>query len=785
MCKKENQAPLIQSTTAHPPTIKTGETTQLTCNAIDPDGDQLTYSWSSSNGSFPIGKNENSISWKAPDEPGDNTISVKVNDGKDETSSSVKIVVEANPKLSVSATSINFETTDSVKTFKINNIGTGALSWSVSEELHWLTASPQSGETTTETDSTTLTVNRENLAPGSYNGIITLITNNGRKDIFVNMIVEEKPVLFIAPHSLAFGDSITTDTLLVKNTGNGSLFWMLSEEAAWLTMDNTTGFTAGETDKIAVVINRADLAPGNYSTTISVTSNGGNQEISVSMVVPENPILLLSKVNLTFDQFPDMDLFTIRNSGTGTLTWSITEDISWLTIDTISGSLTSGSHQVTVIINRKELAPGTYSGMLTVSSNGGSQNVEIALEIPEEPELAVIDSVLAFDMVKTQITFSIQNKGTGTLNWALSENLDWLTLDKTSGSSTTSSDVVTATVDRSDLPPGIYDGVIQVNSNGGNLAMQVTMLIPEEPELNVLSAPLLFDSSTKEVRFAIENSGTGILDWELTENLSWLRLSYISGSTSTEEPHEVVAYIDWNGLAGGTYSGVISVSSDGGNQEINVTMEVPDYTGTFVDSRDGNEYSWVRIGNQIWMAENMAYLPKVNAHSEGSHTEPFYYVMEYSGTNVNMAKTTDYFKTYGVLYNWTAAQVACPAGWHLPTDTEFRTLQNYLINSGYGFGGSGGDIAKSLAAKTNWNSNSFPGTPGNDPKTNNASGFSGLPGGDITNGATFAVGYNGYWYSATKTNNYISVWYLTATSTDFLRMGTGNFSAYNVRYIKD
>jgi len=51
--------------------------------------------------------------------------------------------------------------------------------------------------------------------------------------------------------------------------------------------------------------------------------------------------------------------------------------------------------------------------------------------------------------------------------------------------------------------------------------------------------------------------------------------------------------------------------------------------GFFVDIRDGNEYSTVRIGNQTWMAENLAFLPKIDRPDEGSKITERYYVYEY------------------------------------------------------------------------------------------------------------------------------------------------------------
>lgn len=150
---------------------------------------------------------------------------------------------------------------------------------------------------------------------------------------------------------------------------------------------------------------------------------------------------------------------------------------------------------------------------------------------------------------------------------------------------------------------------------------------------------------------------------------------------------------------------------------------------SFIDVRDGKEYEFVTIGTQIWMAENLSFLPSINHPAHGDQSNPCYYVHDYYGNNVDEAKSSAFYISDGVLYNWTAATKACPDGWHLPLIEEWEVLVTFLTENGYGYGGSGDDIGKSLASKMGWNETKILGTIGNNQETNNSSGFNAFPNG--------------------------------------------------------
>jgi uncharacterized protein (TIGR02145 family) len=159
-------------------------------------------------------------------------------------------------------------------------------------------------------------------------------------------------------------------------------------------------------------------------------------------------------------------------------------------------------------------------------------------------------------------------------------------------------------------------------------------------------------------------------------------------------------------------------------------------TGNFTDPRDGKTYKTVEIGTQTWMAENLAY-----------KVEKGCWAYDNNQSNV---------KTYGYLYDWKIAKEVCPSGWHLPSDSEWTILSDYLTSNGFGYEGSGNDIGKSLASISDWvstdNKLGSGGTVGNDQSSNNLSGFTAHPGGMYVVGLfPFFIGITseGNWWSST------------------------------------
>ena len=103
-------------------------------------------------------------------------------------------------------------------------------------------------------------------------------------------------------------------------------------------------------------------------------------------------------------------------------------------------------------------------------------------------------------------------------------------------------------------------------------------------------------------------------------------------------------------------------------------------------------YRTITVGTQTWLAENLAWLPAVNNPSDTSIQYGKYYVYGYSNKHpsVDSAKAATNYTRYGALYNWAAAQTACPVGWSLPETqdsqlafTRLLTESSTSLESGY------------------------------------------------------------------------------------------------------
>jgi uncharacterized protein (TIGR02145 family) len=183
---------------------------------------------------------------------------------------------------------------------------------------------------------------------------------------------------------------------------------------------------------------------------------------------------------------------------------------------------------------------------------------------------------------------------------------------------------------------------------------------------------------------------------------------------------------------------------------------------TLLADIDGNVYKVVTIGTQVWMAENLK-ATKFNDSSDirlAADNTAWYQALSPGYCWFNNDKDT-FGNIYGALYNWFAISTSfngnkniCPTGWHVPTEAEWKAMENYLIANNYNYDGTttGDKIAKSLASTIYWQSSTNQGAVGNTdyPEKRNMTGFTALPAGDRQiNGLYWGFGTNAVWWNST------------------------------------
>ena len=194
----------------------------------------------------------------------------------------------------------------------------------------------------------------------------------------------------------------------------------------------------------------------------------------------DSPGLVTSADELNFDSTKTELTFTIASRTSDEIDWTAVWSQDWLDLDITSGTASTDTDEVRVSVIRSGLETGSYTGLINIESQYNSPLVSVAMDVPSQPTLAVSRDRLLFRYSLTDLDFNITNSGPGTLTWNITEDINWLELSTTGGTTTTETDLITATVDRSGLDPDEYSGYIYITSDGGDSDILTVMNVPWE-----------------------------------------------------------------------------------------------------------------------------------------------------------------------------------------------------------------------------------------------------------------------------------------------------------------
>lgn len=205
------------------------------------------------------------------------------------------------------------------------------------------------------------------------------------------------------------GNNASPETLTIANIGDvgSTLVYTITLSDPFLSsIDPDSGSVAqgAPTEEHELTFDLAALEPGEYSATITITdSNATNSprvipvQIVVHAIPEEIPEIELSETEFEHEfvagNAPDPDVFTVRNSGAGTLNYSISDNAAWLSVSPSSGSSAGEADTVTITYDTYALPAGDYTATITVSDPAASntpQTIAVSLTITAAPVASVL-----------------------------------------------------------------------------------------------------------------------------------------------------------------------------------------------------------------------------------------------------------------------------------------------------------------------------------------------------------------------------------------------------------
>ncbi len=324
------------------------------------------------------------------------------------------------------------------------------------------------------------------------------------------------PDVALAPAALQstqYANQLLTHTLAISNTGNATLHWTIGEAPAncaapgslpWAGASPASGTTAPAGGSlVAVLFDSIGLAPGPYTGSLCLFSDDpdeGQLTVPLTLTVEAAADIAVSPPALSATQPANTTVtqtFQIGNGGDSPLHWTIDEETSaaspvpcnpaavpWAAASPAAGiTLPGDTTLVNVTFDSTGLAPGAYTAALCLTSDDPDEptvRLPLALTVTAAPAAAVNPAALASTQppdTTVTATLTLSNTGAVNLNWTITtdsggdclspdNNLPWVGVSPIAGvTAPASASQVVVTFNSTGLAPGVYTGVLCINTD--------------------------------------------------------------------------------------------------------------------------------------------------------------------------------------------------------------------------------------------------------------------------------------------------------------------------------
>ncbi|MCK5848090.1 MAG: choice-of-anchor D domain-containing protein [Caldisericia bacterium] len=344
-----------------------------------------------------------------------------------------------------------------------------------------------------------LSINTKGLDPGTYRGILSINGSTYKKSVPFKLQVLHTPKIQIDLSNVDFGEvkrgSGKSKEFTVNNIYDGPISGSISSSEKWL-RTSPRSFSENKT-KCKIHISTSKLSSGAYTGTINIKSDGGDKEITISVVILAAAIVIAPQ-EIDFGTVIDTEAkeakesITISNTGDAKAEVSIEQVPTFIKIDTNEEfSLEPGEEKkISVSINTKKLKIATFKDTLIFKVEKEEFNVPVKLEIVEAPaELSIECDSLKEDTIYVttdsdpiEVKLSMLNIGAAKMSGSVEIDGPWLTASVTSFSILGNrKKTVKLMFDPQNAKTGENNGFIMITSNGGDLKIPVTFNYTKEP----------------------------------------------------------------------------------------------------------------------------------------------------------------------------------------------------------------------------------------------------------------------------------------------------------------
>lgn len=409
-----------------------------------------------------------------------------------------------------------------------------------------------------------------------------------------------KPKLELITRMINFGEvqlrKKATSTIQIANDGEGILTGTITSKSPEVKPSVTQlELDEYETAEIPVVLNTNDMQPGDFTSTLEINTNGGNDTITVNAEILKAPELVCDTESidfgLCFKGERKSEKLKIKNKHKGPITGTVKSQDKWLIVG--KGEFEGNFNDITLTLSSKSLDYGEYETSVTINSDGGNKTIPVTVQIEPLFELNVekldFGSIILEDPgdIPSQSVI-IKNHSSDEQTLSISIKDDWVQIPQSTIQleANAEKELIVSVQIRKITKAGYFTTSITLENKNESIDIPVILNVQSQPPLLVwlkenqdqesISGEITLGKTFESI-ITISNDGYGTCQLKayLKEKSSPIRLFMNTSTLKRQEKADLKIKLDAINLTEtGLFSNTLVIESNGGNLTIPISVQV-------------------------------------------------------------------------------------------------------------------------------------------------------------------------------------------------------------------